>query len=390
MAVPSVPPARRRARLTALALLAASLAGCLSGDATKAAPLTMPLPLWSFTRAGVNPGPSYTEANGAVLVRAFDSVLAINAVAGAQPAGSIRWSRPASAIPLGGIAFEVASNRVVFAGGQLVVLDMANGATLYTDPLGSTSSLPSTDGTSLFLARTTPAYRMDAISPVGVSAWSTPIATACPTTCSFAGTAVSGDTVFLAGTQFGPPAQTLVMAFNRLTGAELWRSIDGTLDSTVTFPPVVIGKQLVLVGTAGQLVYAMNRATKAITWQRIELGNPVVSRVVPGGTRLVIPSQFLVESVSADTGSTNWSASSSASIVRVAACPATVAVATGTDLYIVNAATGVITAGRESISFAGGSGDLYSSSARLYVSTVNGGTLLGTSVGAALAAYTCP
>lgn len=361
----------------AAATLAAVLGGCISKDATAPTALTLPTPLWSIT-TGAGIGRLFTESGGALLVGTVDSVRAINGAS-----GSFRWGRGYGTLPIGGFTFDAGNNVAIFAGSTIQSIDMNAGTTLFTDPLSASSSLPSSDGTNLYIARTAPAYRIDQLSPTGVAGWSTPLATACPNGCRWAGTVVSGDTVFLAGSQIAPgnATQSLIMAFNRLTGAELWRKVDATVDTSMSFSPIVAGAQLVLVGTAGRTAWAINRSTKAQSWQRDELATPIAIRPVVAGNLVMLSSLFIGEAISADSGSTNWSVSSNVPIVNVAACPASVAWAATDGMIVVNRVTGVLIGGRNNITLGNGTGDIAVSGGRLYIATASGPTL---------AAYACP
>ncbi|MBI3790900.1 MAG: PQQ-binding-like beta-propeller repeat protein [Gemmatimonadetes bacterium] len=392
MAAPSVARFRSSSRAALIVAGTLGLGACLTGDNKSTSPaLTLPTPLWTYAIPRAAAGPLFTEASGVLLMAVADSVFGINAVAGAQPAGSVRWSRGIGPLPLGGTQFGVAPNNATFSGSTLQVVDLATGTTSYTDPLGASSSLASGDGTSIFVARTSPAYRVDAISSTGASGWSAPLATACPTGCTFTGTAVSGDTVYVAGTQVGGAAKPVVVALNRLTGAEFWRYIDTAVDSTITQPPVVSGAQLVLVGTAGRIVWALNRSTRSVSWSRDETGTPVTVRPVAATGNTIIMSQFFLEAVAADAGTTSWSAQSSTGLQKVVACGSSVAVSTPTDVYVLAGVTGTLGSGREGISMTSGTGDILGTPTRLYVTTTTGGTLLNNATtGAVLAAYACP
>ncbi len=361
----------------AAAILAAALGGCISKDPTAATALTLPTPLWSIT-TGAGIGRLFTESGGAILVGTVDSIRAINGVS-----GSFRWGRPYGTLPLGGFNFDAGNNVAIFAGSTIQSVDAIAGGTLFTDPLSATSSLPISDGTNLYIARTAPAYRIDQLSPTGTAGWSTPLATACPNGCRWAGTAVSGDTVFLAGSQIAAAAatQSIIFAFNRLTGAELWRRLDATIDSSVRFSPTVAGAQLVLVGTSGFTAWAINRSTRAVSWQRNTIANPVVMRPTAAGNLVMLTSLFLGEAVAADSGVTSWSVGSTVPIVNVAACPASVAWAATNGMIVVNRVTGVLIGGRENITLGSGTGDIAVGGGRLYVATASGPNL---------AAYACP
>ncbi len=360
----------------AAAAIATMLGACISKDATAPTALTLPAPLWSIT-TGAGIGRIFTESGGAIFVGTADSLRAINGAT-----GSFRWGRPYGTLPLGGFNFDAGNSVAIFAGSAIQSLDATTGNTLFTDPLSGSSSLPSSDGTNLYVARTAPSYRIDQLSPTGTAGWSTPLATACPNGCRWAGTAVSGDTVFLAGSQIaaGALTQSLVMAFSRTTGVELWRKVDATVDTAVSFSPLVAGAQLMLIGTSGRTAWAINRSTRALSWQRNELATPLVLRPVLAGNLVLIASSFLGEAISADSGGTSWSVSSNVPLVKMAACPASVAWAAVDGMIVVNRVTGALIGGRENITLGNATGDIAVGGGRLYIATASGPTL---------AAYTC-
>ncbi len=362
-----------------LAMSVLALAGCVT-DPANARSLAMPTPLWSvgapFATSNI-----LADVGGTLLVQT-DSLVAINAVAGIGPAGSVRWKVALGSLPLGGVQLAVSGSRVVFSGSVLQTLDLNTGAVLYTDPAGTVTSLGSTDGTNVFVARSAPAYRLQSLSPTGAIAWSTPLDSVCPAGCRFAGTAVSGDTVYLAGSVGATVAtNALVMAFSRTTGNELWRKIDATIDTTFAFRPVVSGKQLVLVTTTGLAAYALNRATRAVTWQRQGIGSPISLTPVAAGDVVLLMAPFGGEAISADSGLTVWSVSGAAPIVQATACPGSIAVASANALLVVERTSGRALNGIEVATFGGGNGSVGAGNGRLYLSTAGGPRL---------AAYPCP
>jgi hypothetical protein len=371
----AVPHLRSATRLVALAL-AAGLAGCLSKDATAPTALTLPTPLWTVT-TGAGVGRIFVESNGALLVGTADSMIARNGAT-----GGFLWGRAYGTLPIGGFAFDAGNARAIFVGSSTQTIDATTGLTLYTDPLAGVSTPPSSDGTNLYVARTAPSIRIDQVSPAGVAGWSTPLATVCPTGCTFGGTAVSGDTVYLAGSQTatGGLTQSLVMAFSRTTGTELWRKLDNTVDTAVSAPPVVIGKQLVLTGVGGRLLWALDRSTRVRTWTHDETGTPLTLRPVIAGNLLLVASAFIGEAVVADSGYTSWSVSSNTPLVKMAACPNSVAWAAIDAMIVVNRTTGALLGGREGITLSNALGDIAASNGRFYIATASGPTL---------AAYTC-
>ena len=366
--------------VTAVVALLSAVAGCVT-DPKSSAGLALPAPLWTLS-APVLTSRILTESNGTLVV-ASDSLLGYNAVTGAGPAGSRRWGTSIGALALGGVRLPVSGGRVVFSGSALQTLDLANGAVVYSDPPGSTASFGSTDGTNVFVARTAPTHRIESVSPMGVIAWSTPLDSVCTTGCRFAGTAVSGDTVFLAGSLGAATASsTLVMAFNRLTGLSFWRRTDATIDTTVAYPPVVSGKQLVLVGSGGLVAYALNRSTRTVTWQRVVTGTFLNFTPTVAGDVVLLTSDFGGEAIRSDSGTTLWTAASVAPIVQTAACPTSIAIAAVQSLIVVDRITGRLINGLDLASFGGSNGSIGAFNGKLYVSTA--------SAGPRLAAYACP
>jgi outer membrane protein assembly factor BamB len=370
-----VPPRLRPlARRAVAALLPLALAGCIT-DSTKNQPLSLPTPLWSVT-SGQVAARIFVDAGGTLLYGTSDSIIAVSGATGSR-----LWSKPYGALSFGLGNADLGAGKALFIGSQIQVVDVATGNISYTDPLSSVTAPPGYDGTNLYLARSTPP-KIDQVSYAGAAGWSTSLASACPNGCTFAGTAVSGDTVYLAGSQIAPANATaiLVMAFSRTTGAELWRKVDATRDSTIAFQPVVAGKQLILVTTQGRIVLAMDRVTRATTWSVDEITSPIFQRPVVAGTTVLLPSPFLAEGFAADSGTIRWSVQSFQPLVKVTACPGSALLAATNGLVVLNSVTGTLVNGRESITLGSLAGDVGATTSRYYVGTVDGPKL---------AAYPC-
>ncbi len=370
-----VPPRlRRTARRARAALLPLALAGCIT-DSSKSAPLSLPTPLWSVS-SGQVAARIFVDAGGTLLYGTADSIIAVSGATGSR-----LWSQPYGTLSFGLGNADLGNGKALFIGSQIQVLDVATGTISYTDPLSSVTAPPGFDGTNLYLARTTPA-RLDQVSYTGVAGWSTSLASACPNGCTFGGTAVSGDTVYLAGSQVAPANGTaiLVMAFSRATGAELWRKVDATRDSAIAYQPVVAGRQLILVTTQGRSAYALDRATRAVSWSVDAITTPISQVPVVGGSTVILPSQFLGEAYAVDSGTVRWSVQSYQPLVKVAACPASAILGSTSGLVVLNMVTGALLNGKDAITLGSLAGDIGASTSRYYVGSVDGPKL---------AAYPC-
>ncbi|MGI8401123.1 MAG: PQQ-binding-like beta-propeller repeat protein [Gemmatimonadaceae bacterium] len=141
------------------------------------------------------------------------------------------------------------------------------------------------------------------------------------------GVAVSGDTVYAGVSRWinqnGGLRAGVIVALNRVTGAELWRyQTPGQGDDSQNVP-LVVDDALIVNDFYGGAVIALDRATGQERWRVASEGagfGPIASAVANGGHLYVASADAYVYDISLATGQVYWRQNTGTSLDGVAFC----------------------------------------------------------------------
>ena len=359
-------------------------AGC--GDATSAGQSLpdLPAPYWTVTSTSTSGplGSPVAEGDGTLVLKYGSMLRGLASTSGAG-GGATLWSVTGTLAMTTGSYLAPGTGHILVAGGDLLSLDPATGTAQWTLPAYEASGTMSTDPTRLFVVRGsgTPHARVSAVSHAGVPAWTSDSLSSCALACYFAGTARSGDTIYVAGTVIDPisgvattTARPIIVALDRLTGAELWRRIDSLAVTGVDYAPLVSGNVLVLVSETRSGVSTLDRFSRVEVWRRTVDGQlnqpPRLS-----GELLVMGYGNTLVARSLATGSVTWQRFYQFTLDAFAVCPNSVIAASTLTLYAYNRSTGAWTHGSRLAITAGLGTQLYTSTGRAFLTTLIGSTV---------------
>jgi outer membrane protein assembly factor BamB len=166
------------------------------------------------------------------------------------------------------------------------------------------------------------------------------------------GVAVSGDTVLVTLWHFtnlrGGTSESLLVALDRATGAELWKRVlnANTSGGAVATPPVLVANLALVLGLNGDL-WAVRRSTGQIAWQykspAYQFGT-LAAPVVNGGTIYASLGDETLTALRPADGAVLWSAPPRGATEDLFATDTRVYVPRDGVLYIHDRATGALIA----------------------------------------------
>jgi outer membrane protein assembly factor BamB len=264
--------------------------------------------------------------NGKVFVEDGNQVLGI-----AAGSGAVIWATRVKDYPLPGARNIVARNGQVFVSevDSVSAIREADGAVAWRFHPDSNAALIgiSVDDRAVYTGqRGIPI--VTALNVVdGAVLWRTNVAQGWTTPAFVTGIAASGDTVY-AGisrwiNQNGGLRAGVIVALNRITGAEIWRYQTPSQSDDTQGVPLVIADALIVNDFAGGAIIALDRATGAERWRVPSVGagfGPLAPAVANGDHLYVASEDAYVYDISLATGKVNWLQNTGTSLDGVAYC----------------------------------------------------------------------
>ena len=266
-------------------------------------------------------------SEGTVYLEDGNTVLALDARTGAK-----KWARAVRVAPIG------PARNLVVRGGRVFVsetdsvlsMDVRDGHTIWNvHPDAQAVVYASVDDRALYTGqRDIPfVYALDVAD--GHLIWKVNIGSGWTFPGHVEGTAVSGDTVYVAArkwlAQNGYIGQGVLVALDRTDGHELWRYETPGTNGGLQDGPVVAGNLLVVSDLIGNAFFAYDRFAKRLVWRVQGKDNgPLTPPVVVGDDVYVGSANTHLYAVSLQTGTVKWDVTPTGSIGGTAFCGAQV------------------------------------------------------------------
>jgi outer membrane protein assembly factor BamB len=261
--------------------------------------------------------------NGMVFVEDGNTVLALDAATGAK-----RWARPVRVAPIPAARALLARNGVVYVSEVDSVLAMrqSDGSTIWNfHPDSQAVVYPSMDDQALYTGQRGIPFVYALSLTDGHPLWKVNIGTGWTYPGFVNGTAVSGDTVYVAGRRFlaqnGYINKGVLVALDRRDGHELWRYETPGQFGGLQDAPVVAGNLIVASDLLGNGVFAYDRFALREVWRvkRVDNG-PLTPPVVVGNDVYSGSADTYLYAIDLQTGALKWQQKSGGSIAGTAFC----------------------------------------------------------------------
>jgi len=331
----------RAVRVIFIAIIAAAWTACgaggiLGGGDGKIQKLTA---VWHTSTAAHSINTSWdgepTVADGRVFVDGANTVKALDAAT-----GKLNWSTPVKTfITPGAENLPLRNGRVFVSESEgFTALSESTGEVLWKFQPDSNAALVGSaiDDRAFYSGqRGIPVVYSVSVSG-GNLLWRTNVGPTWTTPAFVNGVSISGDTVYAAVSrwknQFGGSRSGVIVAFDRFTGSELWRSEtttdqDDFIERVVVAGPILIGNDLY-----GGALIGVNRFTGKEAWRVAATGNgfgPHAPAVLNGDHAYVASEDTYVYDISASTGQLFWKTSAGGSLSGVTYCGGSVWIMSG-------------------------------------------------------------
>lgn len=267
---------------------------------------------------------------GLLFVQDANNVLALDAVT-----GKIEWSRPVRVALAPAVTFLLARNGRLYVPevDSVLAIEETTGKTVWNYRPGNEAAAvaPALDESTLYTGERGAPY-VDAIAIAdGQQRWRVNLGPTWPYWAAVGGVAVSGDTVYATGVRFqaqnGYIADGFVVALDRSTGAELWRTeTDSGKYHGYNDAPIVAGRVLVINDLRGKSLVGVDRFTAREIWRDTSYGSGPLQTEVRGGTAYSGFPDGTAMAVDVVTGAVRWRASTTGGAQGAALC--------GQDFYV--------------------------------------------------------
>jgi outer membrane protein assembly factor BamB len=261
--------------------------------------------------------------DGTVYVEDGNTVLALDANTGAK-----KWARPVRVAPISPARNLVVSQGRVFVSevDSILAMDIRDGHTLWNvHPDAQAVVYASVDDRALYTGqRDIPfVYALDVTD--GHILWKVNIGLGWQYPGHVTGTAVSGDTVYVAArkwlAQNGYIGRGVLVALDRTTGQELWRYETPGTNGGLQDGPVIAGNLLVVSDLLGNAFFAYDRFAKRLVWRVQDRDNgPLTPPVIVGDDVYVGSASRHLFAVNLQSGAVEWDVTPAGSIGGTAFC----------------------------------------------------------------------
>lgn len=298
---------------------------CTSSSGVDARPATLKLAWHAVTEASEIGFFMGTPAisDGVLYVEDGNTVLALDATTGKK-----LWARPVRVNPI-----APARNLVVRTGrvyvsetDSILAMDVGDGHTIWNfHPDAQAVVYASADDRALYTGqRDIPfVYALDLAD--GHLLWKVNIGTGWTFPGFVEGTAVSGDTVYVAGRKWlalnGYIGQGVLVALDRNDGHELWRYETPGTNGGLQDAPVVAGNLIVVSDLIGNAFFAYDRFAKKLAWRVQGTDNgPLTPPVVVGNHVYVGSANTHLYAANLETGALEWDVKPGGSLQGTSFC----------------------------------------------------------------------
>lgn len=268
---------------------------------------------------------------GTLFIEDGNEVVAVDANTGVK-----RWSRPVRVNPVPAAEVILAKDGKVYISevDSVLAMSAADGTTIWNfrPDKAAAGVYASLDDRALYTGqREIPVVYALSLTD-GRLLWKTNIGPDWQYPGFVVGTAVSGDTVYVAGRRYlaqnGYIAKGILVALDRNDGRELWRyesSGPGNL-SGLQGAPVVAGQYLVVSDLNGQAFFAYDRFALREVWriQSTDRNGPLTPPVVVGNRVYVGSADTNAYAVDLNTGAVIWKQNLGGSLYGTAYCAGSV------------------------------------------------------------------
>jgi outer membrane protein assembly factor BamB len=262
-------------------------------------------------------------SDGTVYLEDGNTVLALDATTGAK-----NWARPVRIAPIAPARNLVVRGNRVFVSetDSVLAMDVRDGHTLWSvHPDAQAIAYASADDRAVYTGqRDIPfVYAFDVAD--GHIIWKVNIGLGWTFPGHVEGTAVSGDTVYVAARKWlalnGYIGQGVLVALDRTDGHELWRYETPGTNGGLEDAPVVAGNLLVVSDLIGNAFFAYDRFAKQLVWRVQGKDNgPLTPPVVVGEDVYVGSANTHLYAVNLQTGTVKWDVTPAGSIGGTAFC----------------------------------------------------------------------
>jgi outer membrane protein assembly factor BamB len=262
-------------------------------------------------------------SEGTVYLEDGNTVLALDATTGAK-----KWARPVRIAPIAPARNLVVRGSRVFVSetDSVLAMDIRDGHTIWSiHPDAQAIAYASADDRAFYTGqRDIPfVYAFDVAD--GHIIWKVNIGLGWTFPGHVEGTAVSGDTVYVAARKWlalnGYIGQGVLVALDRTDGHELWRYETPGTNGGLQDAPVVAGNLIVVSDLIGNAFFAYDRFTKQLVWRVQGKDNgPLTPPVVVGDDVYVGSANTHLYAVNLQTGTVKWDVTPAGSIGGTAFC----------------------------------------------------------------------
>lgn len=261
--------------------------------------------------------------NGVVFVEDGNTVLALEAATGTK-----LWARSVRVAPIPAARALLAHNGTVYLSEVDSVLAMreSDGSTIWNfHPDSQAVVYPSIDDRALYTGQRGIPFVYALSLPDGHALWKVNIGAGWTYPGFVNGTAVSGDTVYVAGRKFlaqnGYISKGVLVALDRRDGHELWRYETPGQNGGLQDAPVVAGNLVVTSDLIGNGVFAYDRFALREVWRvrRVDNG-PLTPPVVVGSVVYSGSADTYLYAIDLQSGAIKWQQKGGGSISGTAFC----------------------------------------------------------------------
>lgn len=248
--------------------------------------------------------------NGLLFVEDGNRVIALDAAT-----GTLRWGRPVRVNPVPAARALLARDGRVFVAeiDSVIAMSQSDGHTLWQfRPDSASVVFPSVDDRAFYTGQ----WNIPVVYALGVAdghlMWRVNVGAGWGFQGYVEGTALSGDTVYVAATRWlavnGALSTAVIVALDRTDGHELWRYETPTNRNSMVTTPVVAGRYLIASDFQGHRFFAVDRFTQKQVWEVPSAGSngPIGPAAVVGSHVYVASADAYLYAADLTAGTLEW------------------------------------------------------------------------------------